>query len=223
MVRPARNFAERDRLRALQAEIYAERGFVSTPDDPALDDRWVHRSLYLGAFHRGAIVGSARLIPYTDDFHLFDIFNIDPEWEQRLSGMRLDETAFELSALAVRKDAPGGRHSVIAAIGRAALHYAIQTGRYLVFAGVTPVLARILGGALRLPTETIGPKMPYFGAVRMPVVIDFLAFLKQGRATRSPEWIYALRGLEIDLRDTALRDAEQLTATLELGDLPRAI
>ncbi len=223
VVRAVSTAAERDRIRAVQAEIYTERGFVSSPDDPALDDRWVDQSIYLGAFHRSEIVGAARLIPYSDDLHLFDIFDIDPDWRRRLDQLPLADMAFELSALAVRRHAPGGRHSIIGAIGRAALHHAIRTQRYLVFAGVTPVLARILRGALNLPTETIGPKRPYLGAVRMPVLIDFLAFLQRGRLTRSPEWAYGLRGLEIDLREHALRDADELAATLQPAGLPRAI
>ncbi len=184
---------------ALNARVYADRGIVDSVDDAYLSDRWIRRSVYFGAFHDGAMVGTARLIPYSADLHVFDMFEIDQEWRDRLRDVPLYGNAFEVSALSVPKDAPGGFFAVSGALYRGMLQHSLVEGRFLWFAILTPMLARILNRILGVPLQIIGPRIDVMGAVRMPAIIDLVTFLRHIREHHPEQFAYALRGLEVDL------------------------
>lgn len=184
---------------ALNARVYADRGIVDSVDDDYLADRWIDISTYFGAFHEGNMVGTARLIPYHPDVHIFQMFDIDESWTERLAGAPLEGNAFEVSALSVPKDAPGGFFAVSGALYRGMLQYSLVQRRFLWFAILTPMLARILNKVLGVPLQIIGPRVDVMGAVRMPAIIDIVTFLDHIREHHPEQFAYAMRGLEIDL------------------------
>ena len=198
-VRPLEGPGDLAEALALNARVYADRGIVASVDDDYLDDRWIRRSTYFGAFHDGAIVGTARLIPYAADMHVFEMFDIEQDWMDRLQDVPLEGNAFEVSALSVPKDAPGGFFAVSGALYRGMLQYSLVQRRFLWFAILTPMLARILNRILGVPLQVIGPRVDVMGAVRMPAIIDLVTFLHHIREHHPEQFAYALRGLEIDL------------------------
>lgn len=191
--------ADRAEALALNARVYADRGIVASVDDDYLADRWIDVSTYFGAFYEGAMVGTARLIPYVPDVHIFEMFEIDEEWTRRLAHVPLDGRAYEVSALSVPKDAPGGFFAVSGALYRAMLQHSLVERRFLWFAILTPMLARILTKVLGVPLQIIGPRVDVMGAVRMPAIIDLVTFLDHIRQNLPDQFEYAMRGLHIDL------------------------
>lgn len=199
--RPARTLNEFRMVLDLHAHVYTDRGIVSSILDEGLRDRWIDDSIYFGAFFGDKVVGTARLIPYSSDFHLFDLFDIYDEWAERLADVQLEGQAFEVSALSVPKVAPGGYTAVSAALYRAMFHFSLAEEHYLWFAGVSPVLGRLLNRRLGIPMQIIGPQVDCFGAPRQPVLIDLITFLSRAHEGAPAEYEYFTRGLEIDLRD----------------------
>ena len=199
VVRPLDGPGDLAEALALNARVYADRGIVDSVDDDYLADRWIDTSTYFGAFHEGTMVGTARLIPYHRDLHIFEMFDIDEGWEGRLETAPLQGNAYEVSALSVPKDAPGGFFAVSGALYRGMLQFSLVQRRFLWFAILTPMLARILNKVLGVPLQVIGPREDVMGAVRMPAIIDLVTFLDHIRENLPEQYAYAMRGLEIDL------------------------
>ena len=199
VVRPLDGPADRAEALALNARVYADRGIVDSVDDDYLADRWIDVSTYFGAFHEGTMVGTARLIPYQPEVHIFEMFELDDGWAERLADVPLEGNAYEVSALSVPKDAPGGFFAVSGALYRGMLQYSLVQRRFLWFAILTPMLARILNKVLGVPLQIIGPRIDVMGAVRMPSIIDLVTFLDHIRENLPEQYAYAMRGLENDL------------------------
>ena len=216
--RPARTLDEFNELLRLQADVYASRGMVDDAMCDELRDRWVDQSIYFGAFLDDKPVGVARLIPYSQDFHCWDIFEVHAAWGERFEGMNLERCAYEVSALSVPRDAPGGRHAISAALYRAMFQFSLAEARFIWFAGISPVLGRILNRRLGIPLDVIGPGIDYMGSRRMPIIIDLIEFLQRARVESPDEWAYFTNGLEIDLTD----QAEPLVPIPPVVEFPRA-
>ncbi len=199
--RPVTTAEDRRAALALNARVYTERGIVTSEDDDFIHDRWVDQSIYFGAFYEGEMVGTSRLIPYQDDLHMFELFELEPGWKAKLREVPLYDNAYEVSALSVPKTAPGGFFSVSAGLYRSMFHYSLAEQRYVWLAGLTPMLGRILNKVLGIPLQVIGPKVEFAGATRMPGVIDLIVFLEYARTHAPHEWEFFTRGLEIDVRE----------------------
>jgi len=189
-------------VRVFHAAVYADHGFIEgVPPAGVVDDPYVPISTYFAAHDRaGVLVGTARLIRMSAlGLPVPRLFDLDPAFEHRLA--QLDPRRIgEMASLATNATSSDQWFALPASILRAVFHQAVATGVSHIVAAVESSLLRIVRDFLRIPVDVIGDETEYYGAMRLPILLDIPAALAHARVDGPPDVVaYFTEGMLLDL------------------------
>lgn len=209
----ARTAAEQLHARQLHAHIYAELGYIDeSPPTGVIDDVWTaHAQTYVAVDPSGEIVGSSRLISWSDQ-QLPTVINYDLDLPAvGLAASAAEGRLTEVSALVVDKDNVPEPLAVSAGLYRAMWQDEVRhrSSDAWVFA-VEPWLFKVFRETLGFPIRQLAESRFYMGAECLPVTLELAPALPYMWQTRPDVVEWFVEGLPPELQqrpDEAIENA----------------